>query len=63
MAIEVAVAGVDAVDVAADLGLVHDVVVVERGEVHQFQGDAAEQVLVGAGALAAGRRGDGEDRP
>ena len=34
---QVAVAGVHAVDVAADLGLVHDVVVVERGEVHQLE--------------------------
>ena len=40
--LEVAPAGVDALDGAAGGGLVHDVVVVERAEVDELDGDAAQ---------------------
>ena len=59
----VAVTGVDRVHVAPDLGLVHDVVVVERGQVHQFHRDPAEEVLAVGLAVAHGGRRDGQDGP
>ncbi len=39
--------GVDALDIAADGRLVHDVVVVERGQVDQFDRHRPEEVLTG----------------
>ena len=59
---EVAVPSVHALDVAADLGLVHDVVVVEGGDVHQLERDAAHEVVVGRRALAARRGCDCQER-
>jgi len=51
------VAGIDAIDVTAHFGLVHDVVVVERGEVHQFEGDApSRSSVVATRALVVARR-------
>ena len=56
---QVAPAGVDARDVAPARRLVHHVVVVERGEVHELDRDAAEQrVLAGV----ATRQGRGSER-
>ena len=51
--LEVAPAGVDAVDGAADDGLVHDVVVVERAEVHQLDRHRAGDDLGGGRAPSA----------
>ena len=57
---EVAEAGVDALDVAAHQRLVHDVVVVERGEVDELHRHRPLQVVVGGGPVAAGGRRQGQ---
>ena len=64
--LEVAPAGVHAVDRAPGRGVVHDVVVVERAEVHQLHRHRAEHDLRRGGAhhvVGGGRRGDGEGGP
>ena len=58
---EVPPPGVDALDGAAGDGLVHDVVVVQRAEVDQLAGHAAEHDVVGGGGAGAGG-GDGHHR-
>ncbi len=53
---EVPETAVDTLDVPPDGGLVDDVVVVERGEVDEFDRDPAHQFVLG-GVAAAARRG------
>ena len=54
--LQVAPAGVDALDAAAGVGLVDDVVVVERAEVDQLDRHAAEHHVVGASGRRVGAR-------
>ena len=56
---------VDALDIAPDGGLVHDVVVVQRGQVDQLDGHPAEKVLLGGirrPAVAVARARTGRSR-
>ena len=57
---EVAEPGVDALDVAAHQGLVHDVVVVERGQVDELDGHRPLEVVAGGGPVAGRGRGQGQ---
>ena len=57
---EVAEAGVDALDVAAHECLVHDVVVVERGEVDELHRHRPLQVVGGGGPATSGGRRQGQ---
>jgi len=60
---EVAEAAVHGLHVAADGGLVDDVVVVEGREVHQLDGDTTQEVLLGGRTAPAGRRRQGQHGP
>ena len=59
---EVAEAGVDALHVAADQGLVHDVVVIERGQVDELHRTGPSQVVGGRRPPAPGGGGQGQAR-
>ena len=48
--LQIAPPGVDRVDAASGLGLVHHIVVVQRPEVHQFTRDTTLHDIVGGGA-------------
>ncbi len=60
---EVAEAGVDALHVAAHQGLVHDVVVVERGQVDELDGHRPLEVVGGRRPATSGGRGQGQAGP
>ena len=60
--LEVAPLGVDGLDAAPGVGLVDDVVVVQRAEVDELAGDATAHDVVGRHRTADLGGGDGDDR-